>query len=52
MDALRRSVASDTGKPAKKSKKRMTGQSEMLLRIAGKKKEVAKEKPAARRKAG
>jgi DNA end-binding protein Ku len=42
--------------PAKKGKKRVEGQREMLLPIAGKKKEaakeVAKEKPAARRKAG
>jgi hypothetical protein len=52
MDALRRSVVDDTGKPAKKSKKRITGQGEILLPIAGKKKEVAKEKPAARRKTG
>jgi len=59
MDALRRSVANDTGKPAakaspKKSKKRIQGQGEMLLPIAGKKKDLAKEmpKPAARRKAG
>jgi DNA end-binding protein Ku len=41
---------------AKKGKKRVEGQREMLLPIAGKKKdaakEVAKEKPAARRKAG
>ena len=58
MDALKRSVAFDKGaRPkAKKSKKRIEGQREMLLPIAGKKgKEV--EKPVARaatrqRKAG
>ena len=40
-------------KPAKKSRKRIEGQGEMLLPIAGKKKDAAKEvaKPAARRKA-
>jgi DNA end-binding protein Ku len=69
MDALRRSVqgaekGGDKGKPekaapektkkAEKGKKRAEGQREMLLPIAGKKKEAAKEtaKPAARRKAG
>ena len=69
MDALRRSVqgtdkSGDKGKPekaapektkkAEKGKKRAEGQREMLLPIAGKKKEAAKEtaKPAARRKAG
>ena len=70
MDALRRSVqGADKGKPdkaapekaaparpkkAEKAKKRAEGQREMLLPIAGKKKEAAKEaaKPAARRKAG
>jgi DNA end-binding protein Ku len=57
MDALRRSVANEKAAPkaakAGKGKKRVTGQSEMLLPIAGKKKEAAKEvaKPAARRKA-
>jgi DNA end-binding protein Ku len=55
MDALRRSAANDSSakpKQPKKSSKRITGQSEMLLPIAGKKKE-AKEtaKPATRRKA-
>jgi DNA end-binding protein Ku len=58
MDALKKSIASDKGaRPqAKKSKKRIEGQREMLLPIAGKKgKEVAK--PVARsatrqRKAG
>jgi len=58
MDALRRSVANDAGKPAKpkKGKKRIAGQGEMLLPISGSKKakDVVKEaaKPAARRKAG
>jgi DNA end-binding protein Ku len=65
MDALRRSVQGGDAKPAakaaaptpkatgKKGKKRVEGQREMLLPIAGKKKEAAKEtaKPAARRKA-
>jgi DNA end-binding protein Ku len=57
MDALRRSVANDAGKPTNapattKGKKKAEGQREMLLPIAGKKKEVAKEtKPVARRKA-
>ena len=62
MDALRRSVESGrttkpaaeraAAKPAKKGKKRIDGQREMLLPIAGKKKDAAKEaKPAARRKA-
>jgi len=54
MDALRRSAANDssTKKPAKKSKKRIEGQREMLLPITGKKKD-AKEtgKAAVRRKA-
>ena len=63
MDALRRSVESGktskpaavrpAAKPAKKSRKRIEGQREMLLPIAGKKKDAGKEvaKPAARRKA-
>ncbi|MEN3376456.1 MAG: end-binding protein Ku [Hyphomicrobiales bacterium] len=68
MDALRRSVQGSDAKPAakatetkpaapakataKKGKKRVEGQREMLLPIAGKKKDAAKEtKPAARRKA-
>ena len=53
MDALRRSVQEE--KPAKvKKAKRIAGQREMLLPIAGKKKDVAKDvtKPATRRKAG
>jgi len=55
MDALRKSVATEGAKPTKaKGKKRVQGQGEMLLPIAGKKKEAVKEtaKPAARRKAG
>jgi DNA end-binding protein Ku len=65
MDALRRSVQGGDAKPAakatatakttaKKGKKRIEGQREMLLPIAGKKKDTAKEtaKAAARRKAG
>jgi DNA end-binding protein Ku len=59
MDALRRSVANDTGEPAKKPKanKRAAGQGEMLMSIAGKGqgKAAGKEpstRPAARRKAG
>jgi DNA end-binding protein Ku len=54
MDALRKSVASE--KPAtkpKKGKKRIAGQGEMLLPIAGKKKYLAKDTVKhARRKAG
>jgi DNA end-binding protein Ku len=58
MDALKRSVAADKGdKPtAKKGKKRVEGQREMLLPIAGKKGKEAKEaakpvaRPAARQK--
>jgi DNA end-binding protein Ku len=55
MDALRRSVATETkAAPKSKGKKRVAGQGEMLLPIAGKKKEAAKEtaKPVVRRKAG
>lgn len=57
MDALRKSVASDkSARPqAKKGKKRVEGQREMLLPIAGKKgKEVAKPevRPARQKKAG
>jgi DNA end-binding protein Ku len=55
IDALRRSVATEkpAAKPAK-GKKRIAGQGEMLLPIAGKKNEAAKEvaKTATRRKAG
>ena len=55
MDALRKSVASEKPVKAKKGKKRVTGQGEMLLPIEGKKgKESAKKiaNPLARRKAG
>ena len=60
MDALRRSVAEEkrATAPAKKGRKRIEGQKEMLLPISGKKaKEAAATKPAARpgtrqRKAG
>jgi DNA end-binding protein Ku len=53
MDALRRSVAQEKRAPAsaKKGRKRIAGQTEMLLPIAGKKgKEVAAARPAGRRK--
>ena len=67
MDALRRSVKAETGKaaarpaPAKKGRKKIEGQKEMLLPIAGKKgaREAAREEPrrpsrahARQRKAG
>ena len=51
MDALRRSVAEEkrTSAPAKKGRKRIEGQKEMLLPIPGKKaKEAAASKPVAR----
>lgn len=55
MDALRRSVANDTGKSAKtsKPKKRAAGQGEMLMSIAGSKSAAKKavSQPGARRKA-
>ena len=56
MDALKKSLATDKGarSQAKKGKKRIEGQREMLLPIAGKKpKDVAKPvaRPAARRRA-
>jgi DNA end-binding protein Ku len=55
MDALRKSVATEAAKPAKaKGKKRVAGQGEMLLPIAGKKGKEATRmvtKPAARQKA-
>jgi len=56
MDALRRSVQAEGKAPGKKpakGKKRVAGQSEMLLPIAGSKKAAAREvaKPATRRKA-
>jgi DNA end-binding protein Ku len=53
MDALRRSVTQEKRAPAsaKKGRKRIAGQTEMLLPIAGKKgKEVAAARPAGRRK--
>jgi len=52
--APRKAEGKADGKANTKSKKRAEGQREMLLPIAGKKKEAAKEtaKPAARRKAG
>jgi DNA end-binding protein Ku len=53
MDALRRSVAQEKRAPAssKKGRKRVAGQTEMLLPIAGKKgKEIAAARPAGRRK--
>ena len=56
MDALRKSIANENGRPAKeRSKKRAAGQREMLLPISGKgqgKAKVAEARPAARRKAG
>jgi DNA end-binding protein Ku len=56
MDALKKSIADKGARPAaKKGKKRIEGQREMLLPIAGKKgKEAAKPeaRPATRRKAG
>jgi len=50
MDALKRSIAADKGaRPqAKKGKKRIEGQGEMLLPIAGKKGKEAAARPAAR----
>jgi DNA end-binding protein Ku len=53
MDALRRSVAEEKrgATPPKKGRKRIAGQTEMLLPIAGKKgKEVAAKRPAGRQK--
>ena len=53
MDALRRSVGQEKRTPtsAKKGRKRIAGQTEMLLPIAGKKaREVAAARPAGRRK--
>jgi DNA end-binding protein Ku len=56
MDALRKSIADKGARPdAKKGKKRIEGQREMLLPIAGKKgKEASKHeaRPATRRKTG
>jgi DNA end-binding protein Ku len=54
MDALRRSIANDRATPAKKPAKRVAGQREMLLPIAGKGKDKSAVKPEvrpARRKA-
>jgi DNA end-binding protein Ku len=50
MDALRRSVASDktAGLQAKKGKKRIEGQREMLLPIPGKKAKEAATRPVAK----
>ena len=54
MEALRRSVGGAAGetkvaeKPVKKPRKASAGQKEMLMPIAGKKKEAAAKKPAAR----
>jgi DNA end-binding protein Ku len=50
MDALRRSIAQDKGAsaPPKKGRKRIQGQSEMLLPISGKKGKDAVAKPAER----
>jgi DNA end-binding protein Ku len=51
MDALRRSIAEEkrSGASAKKGRKRIAGQTEMLLPIPGKKaKEAAASKPVAR----
>jgi DNA end-binding protein Ku len=55
MEALRRSVQAERAAPAqaKKSRKRIQGQGEMLLPIAGKEpSRAAGKKPGARRKAG
>ncbi len=56
MDALKKSIADKGARPqAKRGKKRIEGQREMLLPIAGKKgKEATKPeaRPATRRKAG
>jgi DNA end-binding protein Ku len=50
MDALRRSVAQEKRAPAspKKGRKRVAGQTEMLLPIAGKKGKEAGVKPVAK----
>ena len=50
MDALRRSIAQDkaASAPPKKGRKRIQGQSEMLLPISGKKGKDAVAKPAER----
>jgi DNA end-binding protein Ku len=48
MEALRRSVGQAAPAKAPKKPKKATGQKEMLLPIAGKKKEAATKKPAAK----
>jgi DNA end-binding protein Ku len=50
MDALRRSIAQEkrAPAPAKKGRKRIAGQTEMLLTITGKKGKEVAAKPAAR----
>ena len=50
MEALRRSIAKENAAstPPKKGRKRIEGQGEMLLPIAGKKGKQAKAKPAER----
>jgi DNA end-binding protein Ku len=54
MDALRRSLAEEKGVSAapKKGRKRVAGQTEMLLPIAGKKSKEVAAKPARQKKAG
>jgi DNA end-binding protein Ku len=54
MDALRQSIAEEkaSSTPPKKARKRIEGQGEMLLPIAGKAKKVATAKPAERPSAG
>jgi DNA end-binding protein Ku len=55
MDALKKSIASETSTKAKKPRKASAGQKEMLLPIEGKKPEkktVKSERPTGRRKAG
>ena len=51
MDALRRSIAEEKATPAppKKWRKRIEGQREMLLPIAGKAKKVARATPSERK---
>jgi DNA end-binding protein Ku len=50
LDALRRSIAEEkaASNPSRKGRKRIEGQSEMLLPIAGKKGKVTDQKPAER----
>ena len=54
MDALRRSIAEEkaSSTPPKKARKRIEGQGEMLLPIAGKAKKVATATPSERQSAG